>query len=663
MLTLNDVLDLEWPTAPKWSSCGSFLAATVHEDDGKVLLVGHPGKEPLRVRPADEHVAEFTWSPTEPQLVCTTEDGLTALVDPREQSVSEIARTPDGDILPTWSHDGSRLAFYRDGKPRTKSLTDGVERGFDVPERGPFLGGERAFAWRGDGLLAYRFTDCETKCVGVINTESGDLVWRTRPDSSSHSPFWLDDGRLCYERRGEYGTVREFIAVDIDDPATESTLFQEVDEETGALSRGSPRLSPDGTLLAAALPVDGYEHIHVIDVSSGERTQLTEGAFEDKGLADSTPRWIDDERLVFASNRRDTGQRQLYTVTLDGTTEPLVETAGTNVEPRPSPAGDHVAYLHASRDRSPEVRVRELESDSADAAPTEPATQTDAKLTHSGLRDWPEPPIEPERVSFESGELTIEGYLLDPRQSESVPDDATDLPSVVYVHGGPMRQIRDGFHPSRSYGLAYAYQQYLATNGYVGLFVNYRGGIGYGRAFRGAIGGDRGRVEMDDIARAADYLRALEYTADSVGQWGLSYGGYAALQLPGTHPGTFDVTVNIAGLADTANYHEWATETKFPAIASAATTVMGHPLENPDRWDDASPVTHMDRYETPVYNFHGTADRYVNVEQQDIVVNTLLDLDVEFEAEYYPDEGHVFSKRSTWRRTFEKIEAAFDEHL
>lgn len=661
MITISQILDLEWPGAPEWSADGEYLAATIHEDDGNTVLVERHDGETWRIRPKGTHVTEFSWSPTRNELVCMMENGSAVLADPGERSVTELSRTPDGDSSLTWSPDGSKIAYYRDGKPCIRSVADGRERVFDAPKRGPFLRGERAFAWRGDGrrsLLAYGFTERATKCVGVIDLGAGALIWRTRPTASSHSPVWLPDGRLLFERRRDYGTVRELVATDVADRGTETVLFREEDRNTGSLSRGSPQLSPDGTRLAVALPIDGYEHIHLIDVTTGERTQLTEGRFEDKGLADSSPRWVDRKRLVFASNRHDLGQRRIYQVSVDGKVSPVVETPGTNVEPRPSPDGRSLAYLHASGDRSPEIRVRELEDDGVDSSDS-----ARFRVTRSGVDEWESAPVQPEHVSFESDGLSINGYLLDPRQTDAVLDDATDLPSVVYVHGGPMRQMREGFHPSRSYGLAYAFQQYLASRGYVGLFVNYRGGIGYGREFRAAIGEDRGRVEMADIVRGAEYLRELEYTSDSVGMWGLSYGGYAALQLPGTHPDAFDVAVNLAGLADVENYYEWATETKFPAIGSSTTAVMGDPLENADRWKDASPVTHMEKYETPLYSFHGTDDRYVNVEQQDIVVDTLLEQDVTFEAEYYPGEGHVFSKRATWERTFEKIESAFEEHL
>ena len=672
MLTIDDTLDLEWPGPPAWSHSGRYLATLVYEDDGNALCIadlesaagGENAVDTWRFRPDDAAVTEFAWSPTAPHLVCTTDDGETILVTARDRTSRVLASSPDDDSDVVWAPDGTRIALYRDGQPRVRHIKDGTTATFDVPERGEFLGGDRLLAWSEDDRLAFRFVEHGTTCLGVIDLESGELLWRTRSDVASSAPLWLDDGRLCYERREDAGAIRAFVAVDV--PAGEETvLFREEDRETGALSRGSPELSPDGRHLAACLPIDGYEHVHVIDLETGERTQLTDGAFEDKGLADSSPRWLDSRTVVFASNRQDRGQRHLYAATIDGEVTPLVETRGTTVRPRPAPDGTRLAVLHASRDRSTETHVWSLEGQGNSSQVPSVSDREPRRVTRSAVEEWPVSPIEPERLTFASDEFEIDGYLLDPRRFDTVPDDATDLPSVVYVHGGPMRQMRDGFHPGRAYGLAYAIQQYLATKGYVGLLINSRGGIGHGREFRSAIGGQRGRVEMADIVRGADALRDLEYTSDRVGLWGLSYGGYAALQLPGTHPGTFDVTVNLAGVADLENYREWATETKFPAVASAATLVMGNPHEARDRWADASPVNHLEALETPLYSFHGTADRSVNVEQLDLVVDRLLDIEpaVRWEAEYYPDEAHVFARRATWKRTVEKLEAAFDRHL
>ncbi|WP_223301747.1 prolyl oligopeptidase family serine peptidase [Haladaptatus sp. R4] len=651
-LTLSDALDIEYPSAPSWSANGNFLAATVYEDDGNVLLVTDPKNDrPWRFTPDDGHVTEFAWSPTESSLLVATDAGDLLLADPKERTTARLLSGPDERSAYTWSNDGTRFAFYRDGRPFVRDVETGVERGFDGPKRGPFLGETRMFAWSDDDtLLAYRFVEDGTTHVGVVHAESGELTWRTHGELASSTPAWLADGRVLFDQRGEGGTVRRIVAAD-PETGVETVLFRESDLERGIVSSGAPEVSPDGRRIALSLPLDGWDHVHVIDVETGDRTQLTEGAFEDKGVADATPQWSDDETLVFASNRNGSGQRHLFSVTLDGETTALVETDGTNVHPRPAPDGGTIAYVHADGELSPELRIFDFRDRGRE------------RLTRSTVEEWSIPPIEPERIEFESAGRTIDGYLLDPRKSDAVADDATDLPAVVCVHGGPMRQMRDGWHPSRSYGLFYSYHQYLATKGYACLFVNYRGGIGYGKEFRQAIAGTRGEDEIEDVTRAGEFLKGLPYVdSDVVTVWGLSYGGYATLQVLGTHPDTFSLGINLAGLADLELYKEWAEETKHPAAASSEALRMGgEPWEVPERWAEASPETHMENYEAPLYNFHGTGDRYVNFEQLDVVVETLTDLGKEFDADHYPDENHVFSKRATWERTLRKVERVLED--
>jgi dipeptidyl aminopeptidase/acylaminoacyl peptidase len=60
------------------------------------------------------------------------------------------------------------------------------------------------------------------------------------------------------------------------------------------------------------------------------------------------------------------------------------------------------------------------------------------------------------------------------------------LPALVFMHGGPIRQMLLGWHYLYYYHNSYAFNQYLASRGYAVLSVNYRCGIGYGRAFRQA---------------------------------------------------------------------------------------------------------------------------------------------------------------------------------
>jgi dipeptidyl aminopeptidase/acylaminoacyl peptidase len=680
-LTLTDVLDIEYPGPPAWSSDGRFLATALYEDSGQTLIIDTTldGKNipAYRLPEDDSHVVDFAWAPNQPsespsqssslspELVITTDTDETFLFDANDRSIRQRSVVAGGETAPTWSDDGSRIACYRDGRPSVYEISSGVVNTFDVPTNDRYLSESRMFAWGDDARLAFRFTDRDTKQIGILAVDSGELIWRTNGTASHRSPVWLADGRIVTDQIDEGGTVRRIIV--IDPVSGDRTVLYEETEPSGIISQGAPTVSPDGRWLALSVPDDGWNHIHAIDTGTGERRQLTAGPFEDNGVADSVPQWVDETTLVFASNRRDPGQRQIFTVDLTGNTTPIVESSGTNVHPTPSPDGRRLAYIHADRKRSPELRIAPLDSDE-DSKNSDERNRDNSyihRLTKSSVDSWPVDPIEPEHISFESNDgREIHGYLLDPR-GESVDIDATSLQAVVWVHGGPMRQMRDGWHPSRSYGLAYSFHQYLAHRGYVCLLVNYRGGIGYGKEFRQALAAGYGRDEMSDIVSGADFLKELSYVdPESVGVWGLSYGGYATLQILGTHPDAFAVGVNIAGLSDLRQHQKWARETKYaPAEYTRATMLGGEPWETTKAWDDASPVTHMEHYEVPVYNFHGMADRYVSVEQQNIAVDQLLELDKTFEAEYYPDETHVFSKRTTWKRTFRKIEKALNEHL
>ena len=54
-------------------------------------------------------------------------------------------------------------------------------------------------------------------------------------------------------------------------------------------------------------------------------------------------------------------------------------------------------------------------------------------------------------------------------------------PAIVFVHGGPPRQMMPAYHYMQFYHWAYGINQWLANQGYIVLSINYRLGVGYGR--------------------------------------------------------------------------------------------------------------------------------------------------------------------------------------
>ena len=66
-------------------------------------------------------------------------------------------------------------------------------------------------------------------------------------------------------------------------------------------------------------------------------------------------------------------------------------------------------------------------------------------------------------------------------------------PALIFVHGGPQRQMLLGWHYLSFYHVFYGVNQWLASQGYIVMSVNYRSGVGYGRAFRQAAETRRAR--------------------------------------------------------------------------------------------------------------------------------------------------------------------------
>jgi dipeptidyl aminopeptidase/acylaminoacyl peptidase len=229
----------------------------------------------------------------------------------------------------------------------------------------------------------------------------------------------------------------------------------------------------------------------------------------------------------------------------------------------------------------------------------------------------------------------IPGYLLAPRDLVA----GRRYPALVYIHGGGMRQMRDGFPPLETYAFFYAVSLWLADRGVVSYLVNYRGGIGYGKTFEQGNSGGLAVLECEDCVRAGEYLKTLPFVdPQRVGVWGISYGGWLTLASLARSPNTFALGINIAGIWDFDRWMAWARDSFRPAYDYFLGRARGPREVSPGVWDEASPRRLVERMRAPLINFHGTRDEAVPSDQLDLIVKDCLQHGKEFEAHYYPDD-------------------------
>lgn len=211
------------------------------------------------------------------------------------------------------------------------------------------------------------------------------------------------------------------------------------------------------------------------------------------------------------------------------------------------------------------------------------------------------------------------------------------LPTVVLVHGGPW--LRGG-------SLAWdATAQFLATRGYRVLEPEFRGSTGYGSKLFKAGWKQWGRAMQDDLVDTVQWARAQGLTDDKrVCVMGASYGGYASLMAPISHPGAFRCAISFAGLTDIDLMYS----VHWSDISDAARTytmpvLMGDPDKDAKALAEVSPLKRAGEIKVPVLLAYGAVDRRVPEEHAKRFIEEARRAGVALEVVPYLDEGHGFS--------------------
>jgi len=217
-------------------------------------------------------------------------------------------------------------------------------------------------------------------------------------------------------------------------------------------------------------------------------------------------------------------------------------------------------------------------------------------------------------------------------------------PGLIFFHGGSRRQMLLGWHYNYYYRNAYAMNQWLASQGYVVLSVNYRSGIGYGLEFREALNyGATGGAEFNDVMGAGLYMKGRpDVDPARIGLWGGSYGGYLTAMGLARASDLFAAGVDFHGV------HDWnqGIRTFIPDY---------NVLDDPDfsqRAFAASPMASVDTWQSPVLLIHGDDDRNVSFIESINLITALRKRKVEVEQLVFPDEVHDFLRHQNWVRGY-----------
>jgi dipeptidyl aminopeptidase/acylaminoacyl peptidase len=565
---------------------------------------------------------------------------------------------------PVPSTRGQRVAWVQRGQIWSADLASSEAPARLVNARGSASG----LVWSPDGtMLAFTSGRGTHSYIGVFTLGSRELRYIDPSLDRDGNVAWSPDGtRIAWIRQGAAPRARMFSPRrQVDEPwslrvadvktgqaqqawkadAGYGSAFQGVVSDHQLYWAAGDRLvfpwEKSGWRLlysvpAAGGPATGSGPSRARD---GSATLLTPGNFEVE-YVNIVP---DRSRMIYNSNQDDIDRRHVWTVPVDGSGRPTRHAAKSNgSEWQPVITSDgHTAVLHADAQVPPHVMMIWPDGNAH-------------SLLENMLPDSFDPAalVRPQGVTVTATDgMQIPAQLFLPRDLKA----GEKRPALIFFHGGSRRQMLTTWHYMYYYRNAYAMNQWLASQGYIVLSVNYRSGIGYGLEFREALNyGASGGAEFNDVIGAGLYLKGRpDVDPSRIGLWGGSYGGYLTAMGLSRASDLFAAGVDFHGV------HDWN-----QGIRTFVPDYSVH--DDPEfsrRAFGASPLSTVDTWKSPVLLIHGDDDRNVSFIESITLLVELRKRKVEVEQLVLPDEVHDFLRHQNWVRGYKATADFFNRRL
>jgi dipeptidyl aminopeptidase/acylaminoacyl peptidase len=571
------------------------------------------------------------------------------LYDLQAKTSRQFTYSDKTESSPRWSPDGKKLAFLSNrGGDQQQIYVLRIEGGEGVALT-KAKASVTALAWAPDGQsIAYLAPDPKTEAEEKKEKEKDDARVVDKEDKharihlltvSTQEERALTDANWRVDELHWMPDGQSIVASATNRPASDqyTNRIYLVGAKDGTMKEiaaprgpfGDLKVSPDGLMISYFGARDdgpGAHDLMLLPAKGGAARNLT-GASLDRQLADY--HWAKSGSLLITY--ADGFRNRATGYNAEGERKDAEELPVSPEQFSVASTGE-IAYIGESTLSPQEIWIRDTKGVSE-------------KVTHVN-DSWKDYAITaPEFYKFKSFDgVDIEAALLKPAGF----DGKTKLPTIVLVHGGPTGNWEDRID---------AWGQLLVAKGYLVMYPNIRGSIGYGEKFIEMNRGDWGGGDFKDVmAGVEDLINKGFADPNRLGIGGWSYGGYMS-EWAVTQTPQFKAAVSGAGMSNLIS--EYGTE-QHPAYDE---WFYGLPYEKPEGFLNSSPFLYISHAKTPTLILQGEADPIDPIGQSQELYRGLKRYGVDAELVLYPREPHGFQEAKHRVDVLKRVVDWYDKHL
>ena len=570
-----------------------------------------------------------TWSPDGSRLAYVAEGEprgsqiFVKYVDV-EGPATQVTRLTESPSDITWTPDGKSLLFRMNVPPSSPSRWR-VENQLNAmkPRNATWTTAPRIVEklnYRRDGT---GFTSDNVSQLFIVTADGGTPRQVTMDEHGVSSIDLAPDGRTVYFSSGPRAPDGEYAWRESDVFAVDlaSGNIRQVTTRKGP--DNGPVVSPDGKLIAYT----GYDwtddtwrdsRLYVMNADGSNPRVLTEALDRSPG----TLVWAKDGSGIYFT-AQDKGSQNLYFAPLTGAVRPV--TTGTHMLSvnEITATGNAVGILTAAHKPGDIVTlnvkrpadIRQLTDVNADVLEGKKLGALE-EIWYTGADGW-----------------KIQGWVVKPPDF----DPSRKYPLMLTIHGGP--------HSMYGVGFNFGWQEH-AANGYVVLFTNPRGSTGYGSAFGNAIKRAYPGKDYDDLMAGVDAVIAKGYVdTQNMFVYGCSGGGVLTAWIVGK-------TDRFAAASANCPVINWMSFVGTTDGSSWYRNFDKMPWEDPSEHLRRSPLMYVGNVKTPTMLMTGVNDLRTPISQTEEFYEALKVRKVPTAMIRFNEEWHgTSSKPSNFVRT------------